>query len=108
MNELLRELESCGCCLFTYANDLLTIVTGKSRSGIERNVAKCMERVIRWGRSVGLVMSESKTVCLLLKPILSDRREVNVCVNAMKSKYVKCVKYVGISMSEIWYGTAPG
>lgn len=51
-------------------------------------------------------MGENKTVCMLLKGVLSDRREVSLHVNGMRIKYAKCVKYLGISMSER-FGTKP-
>lgn len=66
MDPLLWQLElMCKCC--AYADDLLIMVEGQSRSEIEANAQACLQIVRDWGDSVGVSLALDKTVSMLLK-----------------------------------------
>lgn len=47
----------------------------------ERKGMKCMRKVIERGREAGLIVSAEKTMCMLLKGIISERRAPSVTVD---------------------------
>ncbi len=99
MDSLLGQLEPvCKCC--AYADDLLLLVEGHSRSEIERAGGRFLEIVHSWGVGVGVDISMDKTVTMLLKGRLSPARPPIVRVNGVSIKYMTQVKYLGLTMRE--------
>jgi Reverse transcriptase (RNA-dependent DNA polymerase). len=98
MDDLLWELNDRGCKVVAFADDLLLVIEGMSRSELETKGTEWMQCVIEWGRRVGVSVSESKTECMLLKGKL-DRKPI-VRMNENNLRYGMYVKYLGISVSE--------
>ena len=57
-----------------YADDLLVLVEADSRIWLERKGTQWMDVVRDWAGGVNLTVSETKSVCMLLKGILSNTR----------------------------------
>lgn len=100
MDDLLNDLMNDGCEVIAYADDLLLIVEGMSRSEIEKLGTRWMKVVTDWGKNVGLNVSENKTVMMLMKGKLAANRYPNVRLNDKCIKYVCATKYLGITVSE--------
>lgn len=100
MDDLLHTLERCGCKVIAYADDLLLLVEGMSRSEVERMGTRFMAEVVDWGMRVGVNVSKEKTVCMLLKGRLSASRPPIVRVNGVGMKYVVVVRYLGLNIGE--------
>ncbi len=83
-----------------YADDVLIVVEGNSRLVLERAGTGYMNVVTEWARKMNVEVSESKTVCMLLKGTLSGNRPPNVRVNDRMIKYVKDTKYLGVRVEE--------
>ncbi|KAH8398413.1 hypothetical protein KR215_009766, partial [Drosophila sulfurigaster] len=93
MDSLLRQLElRCKCC--AYADDLLILIEGQSRSEIEAGARECLRIVCDWGDSVGVGLAADKTVAMLLKGKLSTSRPPVVRLNDVSLKYVTEVRYL--------------
>lgn len=96
MNDLLNLLDEN----VAYADDLVVVMEGDTREGVERKVKERMRVVNDWGNTAGVKVSQEKTVCMLLKSKL-DLNGRSILVNEHnKMKYVSEVKYLGVSMSE--------
>lgn len=100
MDELLWRLRGCECKVVAYADDLLLIVEGQSRVELERMGTEWMDIVCDWSLIVGMSVSESKTVCMLMKGIMSSTRHPIVCANGKRVSYASCVKYLDVRMGE--------
>lgn len=100
MGDLLNELESVGCNVVAYADDLLLIVEAMNRAELEKLGTEWLRRVVGWGERVGVDVSKKKTVTMLLKGWLSANRCPNIRMNNAMVKSVKVVKYLGVSVSE--------
>lgn len=99
MDPLLWRLEQvCKCC--AYADDLLIMVEGQSRSEIEANAQACLQIARDWGDSVGVSLAMDKTVSMLLKGRLSASRPPVVRVDDASIRYATRVKYLGITVGE--------
>lgn len=99
MDSLLRRLEQqYKCC--AYADDLLILVDGQSRSAIEAGARECLRIVRDWGDNVGVSLATEKTVTMLLKGRLSASRPPVVRLDGVSLKYVSVVKYLGIAFGE--------
>ena len=72
MDVLLWKLDECGCKCVAYADDLLLIVEGQSRVEVERMGTDWMRIVYEWGENIGVSMSDSKTVTMLMKGSTSE------------------------------------
>ena len=83
-----------------YADDLLIMVDANSRLGIERKGNESMEIVRDWATNVSLAVSEEKSVCMLLKGILSETRPPWVKNGNKNLPYKKTTEYLGITISE--------
>lgn len=100
IDDLLMKLTNDGCSVIAYADDLLLIVEGKSRKEVEDKGTRWMKMVADWGVGVGLKVSDSKTVMMLMKGKLALNRCPNVRLNDRMIKYVRVTKYLGIMVSE--------
>lgn len=100
LDDLLWRLCERECKVVAYADDLLLMVEGQNRVELERKGTEWMKIVSAWSEKVGVSVSESKTVMMFLKGRMAGSRHPNVRVNGKCMKYVKCVKYLGIWMSE--------
>ncbi|KAK9701483.1 Reverse transcriptase (RNA-dependent DNA polymerase) [Popillia japonica] len=98
MGVLLNELNESGCKVIAYADDLLLMIEGNSRRMLEENGSTWMRMVIDWGERMGVSVFDTKTECMLLKGILSRAPSVRMGESGMK--YVKEVKYLGVSVGE--------
>jgi len=97
MDELLWQLRRHECKVVAYADDLLLVVEGRSRVELEEKGTKWMNIVCEWSEKVGVSVSESKTV---MKGSLMGARYPSICVYGKRIKYSKCVKYLGVWISE--------
>ena len=52
--------------------------------------------VYEWGENIGVSMSDSKTVTMLMKGSMAESRRQIVRINGKVIKYVECVKYLGV------------
>ena len=100
MDVLLWKLDECGCKCVAYADDLLLIVEGQSRVEVERMGTDWMRIVYEWGENIGVSVSDSKTVTMLMKGSMAESRRQIVRINGKVIKYVECVKYLGVWVSE--------
>jgi len=100
MDELLWRLRESECKVVAYADDLLLVVEGQSRAELERRGTEWMRMVYEWGVKVGVSVSESKTVMMLMKGSMAATRPPNVRVNDKCVRYAKSVKYLGVWVSE--------
>lgn len=101
MNECLDLLNALGVNVVAYADDLLLVVEGATRNECESAASEVMKVVCEWGERVGVQVSDTKTVCMVLKGGMNmiNRRvhvEMNECVK--KIRFVECVKYLGVNM----------
>jgi len=90
MDVLLQRLQPY-CQLSAYADDVLLLVEGNSRAVLEEKGAQLMYIVETWGAELGVAVSTSKTVIMLLKGAL--RRAPTV-------RFVRSCRYLGITLSE--------
>lgn len=98
MDVLLARLE--GLCKFSaYADDLVVMIEGESRSELERKGLLIMNVINEWGQSVGVEVSSSKTEMMLLKGILRGRYPT-IRMNERALRYSKQVRYLGVTMNE--------
>jgi Reverse transcriptase (RNA-dependent DNA polymerase). len=95
---LLWKLEESECKVVAYADDLLLVIEGVSRNELEKKATEWMKHVSNWGRSVGVSVSETKTVSMLLKGRLE--RPPNIRMNEVCLRYVDSLKYLGINIKE--------
>lgn len=100
MDDLLWQLKRSGCKVSAYADDILLVIEGRNRVELERKGTEWMRMVCEWGESVGVSVSKEKTVMMLLKGTMARTRCPNVRMNDVCVKYVPCVKYLGVWMSE--------
>lgn len=100
MDELLWRLRGRECKVVAYADDLLLIAEGQSRVELERMGTEWMGIVCNWSLEVGVSVSESKTVCMLMKGTMSSTRHPIACANIKRVRYASYVKYLGVWMSE--------
>ena len=57
---------------------------------------KWMSSVKKWGENVGVNVSESKTVTMLMKGSMAASRRPIVRMNGKLMRYAESVKYLGI------------
>ncbi|KAK2577563.1 hypothetical protein KPH14_012910, partial [Odynerus spinipes] len=100
MDDLLWRLQRSGCKVVAYADDVLLMIEGRNRVELERKGTEWMTMVCDWGESVGVRVSEDKTVMMLLKGKLAETRCPNVRMNERCVRYVQRVKYLGVWMGE--------
>ena len=67
---------------------------------LERNVTEWINVMCVWGANVGVSVSESRTLVMLMKGSMSVNRKPRVEMNGRVMKYVESVKYLGIWMSD--------
>ncbi|KAH8320301.1 hypothetical protein KR067_000652, partial [Drosophila pandora] len=97
MDVLLRRLQPY-CAFSAYADDLLLLVEGNSRAVLENKGAQLMSIVEAWGTEIGVTISTSKTVIMLLKGALA--RTPLVRTAGANLPYVRSCRYLGITVSE--------
>ncbi|KAJ3639205.1 hypothetical protein Zmor_004074 [Zophobas morio] len=85
MDTLLRQLEIRNVICVAYADDLLIMVESNNRVELERKGSESMSIVREWAESVGLKVSEDKSVRMLLKGKLADTRHPWIRNGAKKS-----------------------
>ena len=100
MDVLLWKLGECGCKCVSYVGDLLLIVEGQSRVEVKQMVTDWMRILYEWGENIGMSVSDSKTVTMLMKGSMAESRRQIVGINGKVIKYVECVKYLGVWVSE--------
>ncbi|XP_024881914.1 transcriptional regulator ovo-like [Temnothorax curvispinosus] len=101
MDRLLWRLRGRGCKATAYADDLFVPVEGQSRADLERMGNEWMRIMSEWGASVGVKVSESKTVMMLLKGNMSETRHPSVSVNG------KHVRTVSTEATQVLMGGLP-
>lgn len=100
LDDLLTNLDRLGCKFVAYADDLLLIVEGDTRTSLERLGNQYLQEVENWGGTVGVNVSDRKTVSMLLKGKLSRDRPPILRTTQGRIKYVVETKYLGISVGE--------
>ncbi|MGC8733369.1 MAG: RNA-directed DNA polymerase, partial [Halothiobacillaceae bacterium] len=90
-----RQTEYCA-----YADDLVLLVEGQSRSDIEKKAGALMRVVSDWGSRSGVDVAWEKTQMMLLRGALSVSRPPCVKVNGKSLQYVKELTYLGIRFGE--------
>lgn len=98
MDTLLHELAAV-CNICAYADDLLIMIEGKSRSELEQLSSVAMGIVTRWSQRVGVDVSVDKTVVMMLKGRFASHKPT-VRLGSSTLKYCTEVKYLGITMGE--------
>lgn len=79
-----------------YADDLLLIIKGQSRTAIVEAATAAMQLVTRWGRRAGVEVSITKTVTMILRAQLSASRPTIIRTKVGSVRVVGDVKYVGV------------
>ena len=100
MDSLLRSLQTAGCHAVGYADDLLLLVEGQSRSELELLGSRYLKLVFDWGEHAGVQVSTSKTLGLILKGHLNAERPPTIRVGSYSLKSSKYIKYLGIGIGE--------
>lgn len=100
MNGLLLSLEEAGARVVAYADDLLILVEGGSRMSLECKAREWLGFVSDWCKNVGLEISISKSVCMMLRGKFSRGRPPTVRFGEQRLRYVTETKYVGITIGE--------
>ena len=96
LNEL-RESFSPECAEFVaYADDLACVVKGNTRVELHTHSEKIVEILNKWCNLHKLKISESKTVAMLFKGCLDERRLAVIKVNGKNIKFVEKTKYLGV------------
>lgn len=99
MDPLLRGL-SAVCNVCAYADDLLIMVEGGSRSELEQMAAVAMGIVGSWSQRVGVSVSAEKTVTMLLRGSFRSHFPSVRLVCGRTVKYCTEVKYLGVTIGE--------
>lgn len=101
LNEL-TEMNDVNVCAF--ADDVAILAEGGSRMDVEKMIDEKMKIVYKWGRKMGVDVSEEKTVCMLLKGTYGTKGrsvKIDVSENVVKRvKYVSSFKYLGVKVTE--------
>lgn len=100
MNVLLNVLSANEWDVCAYADDVMLIVRGNSRVELEKVGNKMMNAVYEWGVSAGVSVSETKTVCMMMKGSFSWGRMPVIRVNGVKVKWVRELRYLGVTVTE--------
>lgn len=100
MNGLLVELENSGVKHAAYADDLLLIVEGNSRIGIEQSAMAAVQYAVQWGARVGVEVSFKKTEALMLHGNFNIARMPIILAQGERIRFVRRLKYLGIWVSE--------
>ncbi|KAH8390446.1 hypothetical protein KR009_003075 [Drosophila setifemur] len=85
MDVLLRRLETY-CAFSAYADDLLLLIEGNSRAVLEGKGAQLMSIVETWGVEIGVAVSTSKTVIMLLPAFVSERMSFLMHVASLRER----------------------
>lgn len=102
MGGLLERLEDAGSNCIAYADDLLLLISGDSRTQLERASAQQLEIVARWGEEVGVPVNLQKTSQMLLKGRLSASRPPIVRLDGSSIAYAKEIRYLGVTFGPNW------
>lgn len=102
INELLDELCDAGVKCVAYADDLTILIEGNTRKELEEKASVVLKIVYAWGKRVGVDVSDSKTVCMILKGGLQmTNRVIHVPLDEEDVRNIKCVdqvRYLGVNM----------
>jgi hypothetical protein len=79
-----------------FADDLVMILKGDSRSNLERVGCNVLQLLNEWCKLHKLSVSASKTKAMLLKGRLNKERMPKLCLDNVKIKFVSEVRYLGI------------
>lgn len=79
-----------------YADDLLLLINGNSRSELEGKANKILQKLSEWCGVHKLQVAENKTVAMLIKGKLSSNRFPSIKVNKKQIKFVEEVKYLDV------------
>lgn len=96
MDDLLRRLTVEGIAHVAYADDLLLVINAESRASIETGATAAMEHVLNWGRTVGVEVSPTKTVAMMLRGRLDPNRPPIIRTRTIRLDVVRSVKYLGV------------
>ena len=96
-DSLLDQLTSIDSCEpIAFADDLVVVVTGSSRVQLELNGQTAIRELEKWCALHKMVLSQSKTVTMLLKGKLNQERPPRVFTSAGPIKFKTSFKYLGI------------
>ncbi|XP_064210836.1 uncharacterized protein LOC135265347 [Tribolium castaneum] len=100
MDELLMSIENVNMEVVAYADDVLCLIEGMSRTEIETKGTEVSAIIENWGHKVGVEVSEDKTVMTLMKGNLSNITLANVRMRGKVVWTMKEVQYLGIHVGE--------
>ena len=107
MPDLLHDLSDMQVEAVAYADDLLLLIEGGTGCLSESRAGEVMQAVYGWGRRVGVDVSYTKTVGMVLKgglDMLNRAVHVQLHENVLRRiKFVSCVKYLEVSMGANLY-----
>lgn len=101
MDELLVTLCVWDIIVVAYADDLLILVEGNTRVTVKSRAAEITKIFYDWGVKVGVKVSESKIVFMLLKggmEMMNRWVHVQVNENVKSFKFVNKVKYLRVNV----------
>ncbi|KAG8335431.1 hypothetical protein J6590_108203 [Homalodisca vitripennis] len=84
--------------ILAYADDALVMIRGNSRREVESKTKIAMERIMVWLRESKLVLSEQKTVAVLLKGKMVRRPVIEV--EGRRIKTDRKTRYLGVEIEE--------
>lgn len=100
MDDLLLTLAERGIRHVAYADDLLIIVEGRSRTVLEEAAVQALQLAADWGGRVGVDISFTKTEAMMLRGRFDAGRMPIIRIGAEQVQIVQMVKYLGVWVSD--------
>ena len=97
---LLDLLNENGTTAIGYADDVVVLVTGKSRNELEAYGEQAIKGAERWCSNHKLKLSKDKTVALMLKGKFDEERRPRIPLLGKNIKFKSEVRYLGILLTE--------
>lgn len=95
MDQFLNN-ETDGCEYIAYADDLLIMISGNSRTELEKIARLVFTKLMNWTNENKLEVSTEKTKAIMLKGNFDRERLPNLKYNNEKIKYFDSLKYLGV------------
>lgn len=96
VDELLVSLQNEEINVVAFADDLVLLIEGRSRKQIEDNSRRALDVLNDWCIKTKMIVSEEKTVGMLLKGVLDEGRPPRVQLSNRILTVVDAVKYLGV------------
>lgn len=98
MDNLLNVLRSENIKHVAYADDLLLIIDGRSRTATEQAACTALQYAVNWGAQVGVDVSFRKTEAMMLRERFDAGRTLNIRLGESRVHVKAAVKYLGINV----------